>query len=293
MDRQPSSAERHATFRTLIDDDEIAVLPGCYDALSAKIIEKSGFDAAYLSGAGVSNTKLGIADTGFVTQTEIRERIRYIADAVSIPLFSDADEGYGNALQVRRTVESYEREGASALHIEDQQFPKRCGHFEGKELVPTGEMCTKIEAALDARNDDDFVIAARTDARAVEGIEAAIERANAYADVGADLIFPEAPEDESELRRFAREIDAPVMANMVEYGKTPILPAQRLEEFGYDLVIFPNSLLRASMVTMVETAEHIGETGTTDDILDSIASFDLRNELTDLDYVNDLEERYT
>lgn len=283
---------RNTELRQLIDREEIAVLPGSYDALSAKIVEKAGFDAVYLSGAGVSNTKLGIADTGFVTQTEMRRRIEYVAEAVSIPVFSDADEGYGNPLHVRRTVRAYEREGASALHIEDQTFPKKCGHFEGKELVPTEEMATKVEAAVEAREDDDFVIVARTDARAVEGIDAAIERANAYADAGADVIFPEAPQDEGEMRTFCEEIDAPVMANMVEYGKTPMFTAEELEEFGFDLVIFPNSLMRAAMVTMVDTAEHIQEEGTTGDILDQIASFDLRNELTDYDRVKELEERY-
>jgi len=284
---------RHRHLRESIESDEIAVLPGCYDALSAKVVEKAGFDAVYLSGAGVSNTKLGIADTGFTTQTEMREQIEYVTDAVDVPLFSDADEGYGNALHVRRTVRAYEKAGASALHLEDQSFPKKCGHFEGKELIDATEMVRKVEAAVDARRDDDFVVCARTDARAVEGVEAAIERANAYADAGADLIFPEAPQDESEMRRFADEIDAPVMANMVEYGKTPMLPADRIEELGFALVIFPNSLMRASMVTMVEMADHIRETGTTGDVLDDIASFELRNDLTDYDRVKALEERYS
>lgn len=279
-------------FRDLIDSNDITILPGCYDALSAKIIEKAGFDAAYLSGAGVSNTKLGIADTGFVTQTEMRRQIEYVTDAISIPLFSDADEGYGNPLHVRRTVQAYEREGASALHVEDQTFPKKCGHFDDKELLPAEEMIQKLEAALEAREDPAFTIVARTDARAVEGIDAAIDRANAYADAGADLIFPEAPQDREEMKRFCEEIDAPVMANMVEYGKTPMVPAEELETIGFDLVIFPNSLVRAAMVTMVDVAEHIDDTGTTGDILDQIASFDLRNELTDYERVKELEKRY-
>jgi methylisocitrate lyase len=186
--------DRNRRLRDLIEADDIAVLPGAYDALSAKVIEKAGFDAVYLSGAGVSNTRLGIADTGFVTQTEMRRQIEYVTDAIDLPLFSDADEGYGNALHVRRTVRAYEREGASGLHLEDQEFPKKCGHFEDKSLIPTEEMLRKVEAAVDARSDPDFTIAARTDARAVEGLDAAIERANAYADAGADLIFPEAPE---------------------------------------------------------------------------------------------------
>lgn len=285
-------ANCNESFRELIEREEIAVVPGCYDALSAKIIEKAGFEAAYLSGAGVSNTRLGIADTGFVTQTEMRRQIEYVTDALSIPLFSDADEGYGNPLHVRRTVQAYEREGASALHIEDQTFPKKCGHFEGKELLPTGEMVRKVEAAVEARSDPAFTIVARTDARAVEGIDAAIDRANAYVEAGADLIFPEAPQNREEMERFCEGIDAPTMANMVEYGKTPMLPADELEAIGFDLVIFPNSLLRAGMVSMVEVADHIAETGTTGDILDDIASFDLRNELTDYEWVTELEERY-
>lgn len=285
-------ADRNALLRGRIEDDEIVVLPGCFDALSAKIVEKAGFDAVYLSGAGVSNTMLGIADVGFVTQTEMRRRIEYVTDAVSIPVFSDADEGYGNPLHVRRTVKAYENEGASALHIEDQAFPKKCGHFEDKELIPTDEMVRKVEAAVEAREDPNFTVVARTDARAVEGVDAAIERANAYADAGADLVFPEAPKDETEMRRLCEEIDAPVMANMVEYGKTPMKTANELDELGFELVIFPNSLLRAAMVTMVNTADHIKEAGTTDDMLDRIASFDLRNELTDYTRVKELEKQY-
>lgn len=285
-------ADRNAALRELVEADGIAVLPGCYDALSAKIVEKAGFEAVYLSGAGVSNTTLGIADVGLTTQTEMRRQVEYVTDAVSIPVFADADEGYGNPLHVRRTVEAYEREGASALHLEDQAFPKRCGHFEGKELIPTERMVRKVEAAVEAREDPNLTIVARTDARAVEGVDGAIERANAYAAAGADVTFPEAPRDESELARFASAIDGPVMANMVEDGETPMVPADRLEDLGVALVIFPNSLLRAAMVTMVDLADHLREAGTTGDVLDRIADFDLRNELTDLERVRELEERY-
>lgn len=285
--------DRNAAFAALIEREEIAVVPGCYDALSGKILEKAGFDAVYLSGAGVSNTTLGIADTGLVTQTDMRRQVEYLTDAVTVPVFSDADEGYGNPLHVRRTVQAYEREGASGLHIEDQSFPKRCGHFEDKSLIGAGEMERKIEAAIDARTDPQFVVVARTDARAVEGMDAAIKRANRYVDAGADMIFPEAPRTEAEMRRFCDEIDGPVMANMVEYGKTPPKTASELEAIGFDLVIFPNSLLRAAMQTMVETAAHIREAGTTGDILDRIASFDVRNDLTDKDQVDALERRYS
>jgi methylisocitrate lyase len=220
------------------------------------------------------------------------DQIRTICSAVSVPVIADADTGYGNALHVYRTVKEYERSGLSGLHIEDQDFPKRCGHFDGKQLIPTDEMVTKIRAACDAREDEHFTIIARTDARAVDGVQAAIDRSNAYADAGADMIFPEAPQNEDEMARFCTEIDAPVMANMVEYGKTPQKTAAELEALGFDLVIFPNSLMRAAMETMVDTAAHIKETGTTGDILDDIADFELRNELTDFEWVNSLEERY-
>lgn len=277
------------SFRDLIEQDTIAVVPGCYDALTAKIIAKQGFDAVYVSGAGVSNTKLGIADVGLTHQGEMVDQVAHIAEAVDVPVFADADTGYGNALHVRRTVHLYEQAGAAALHIEDQAFPKRCGHFDGKELVPADEMAAKIRAAVDAR--DDLIVVARTDARAVDGVDEAIERSNAYVEAGADMVFPEAPRDRSEMERFCTEIDAPVMANMVEDGKTPMLPADELESIGFDLVIFPNSMLRAAMVTMQQVAEHIKEEGTTAD-LEGIADFDLRNALTDYDDVKELEERY-
>ncbi|MDX1745738.1 MAG: oxaloacetate decarboxylase [Halobacteriales archaeon] len=285
--------DRHNRLRELLDAPEIAVLPGCYDALSAKIVEKAGFDAVYLSGAGVSNTKLGLADLGLTTLTEMVERVGEVAGAVSVPVVSDADTGYGNPLHVRRTVELYERAGASALHLEDQSFPKKCGHFDDKRLVPADELIRKVEAAVDARHDSGFTIIARTDARAVEGIDAAIERSNAYADAGADLIFPEAPQSKEEMARFCDEIDAPVMANMVEDGKTPLLSADELGEIGYDLVIFPNSLLRGAMTTMVELAGHLRETGSTLDVEDRIANFELRNDLTDYERLRELEARYS
>jgi 2-methylisocitrate lyase-like PEP mutase family enzyme len=282
----------NAQFRELLDRDAIAVLPGCYDALSAHIIEHVGFDAVYVSGAGVSNTKLGLADVGLTTLSEMRDRLTYIRERVSVPIFADADTGYGNPIHVRRTVQAYEQAGVSALHLEDQQFPKQCGHFEDKRVIPTDEMRQKIIAALDARNDSAFTIVARTDARAVDGMDEAIDRANVYADAGADVIFPEAPQNETEMQRFCAEIDAPVMANMVEYGKTPLLSVSELDDIGFDLVIFPNSLLRSTMVAMLDTAKHIQSEGGTSDALDEIASFELRNELTEYESIRDLAAQY-
>lgn len=285
--------ERNKKFRRLIEADDIVVVPGSYDSLSAKILEKQGFDAVYMSGAGVSNTKLGLADLGLTTYSEMVDRVRYISEAVSIPVFADADTGFGNPLHVRRTIKGYENAGASGLHLEDQSFPKKCGHFDDKSVIPIDEMVKKIEAAADARTDDEFMIVARTDARAVEGMDAAIERSQEYLNAGADLIFPEAPQNKSDMREFNEKISGPTMANMVEYGKTPLYSADELEEVGYDLVIFPNSLLRTAMLAMSETAEHIYETGEVEDILTDIASFDLRNTLTDYDELIRLENTYS
>lgn len=286
------SEETNDRFRELLEQDSIAVLPGCYDALSAHIVEHVGFDAVYVSGAGVSNTKLGLADVGLITLSEMRDRLTYIRERVSVPIFSDADTGFGNPVHVRRTIQAYEQAGVSALHIEDQEFPKQCGHFEDKAVISLDDMRQKIIAARDARNDSAFTIVARTDARAVEGMDEAIDRANAYADAGADVIFPEAPQSKAEMQRFCDEIHAPVMANMVEYGKTPLLPASELEDIGYDLVIFPNSLLRSAMVAMLDTAEHIESEEGTSDMLNEIADFKLRNELTDYEHIMDLSSKY-
>lgn len=285
-------SERNIRFQNLVEQEDIVVVPGCFDALSARILEQQGSDAVYVSGAGVSNTKLGIADVGLVTQTEMCEQVQYVSEKVDVPVFADADTGYGNPVHVRRTVQLYEQVGVSALHIEDQAFPKKCGHFDGKQLIPVEDMAAKVRAAVDAREHDDFTVVARTDARAVDGVDAAIERANAYVDAGADMVFPEAPESKEEMQRFVDDIDAPVMANMVEDGKTPLLDAEALEEIGFALVIFPNSLLRAAMVAMQETAEHLAEHGSTAAIVDRIADFDLRNALTDYEQVTELEDRY-
>ncbi len=285
-------AARNETLRNLVEQEEIAVLPGCYDALTAKIIQKSGFNAAYIIGAGISNTKLGLADVGLTSFGEMRDHIQYIVEAVDIPVFADADTGYGNPLHVQRTVKAYEQAGVSALHIEDQKFPKKCGHFEDKKLISEGGMVAKIKAAVDARTDENFLICARTDARAVDGVDAAIQRANVYVEAGADMVFPEAPQSKAEMKRFCQEIKAPVMANMVEYGKTPLLSVEELQEMGYDLVIFPNTLLRAAMLTMLKTAERLKKFGDVNPFLEDIATFDLRNELTDYASLKRLEEQY-
>lgn len=266
-------------LRDLLAGPDIVVAPGAYDALTARLVEAAGFPAVYLSGAGVSYSMLARRDVGLVTMTEMVQRLEWITDAVSVPVIADADTGYGGPDNVRRTVQAYERAGAAALQIEDQDFPKRCGHLEGKRVVPVEEMVARLEIALEARRSDDTVIIARTDARSVEGWDQALERAVRYAEVGADVIFVEAPLSEDELARIPRAVPAPVMANMVEGGKTPLVPAGRLQEMGFRLVIFPNSLTRLLVGSGQRLLAELRDTGTTQGWRDRMADFAALNRL--------------
>jgi 2-methylisocitrate lyase-like PEP mutase family enzyme len=225
----------------------IVVAPGVYDALTALIAERAGFEALYVSGAAIAYTRLGRPDIGLVSMSEVVQTVALIRDRVGVPLIVDADTGYGNALNVERTVRLLERAGAGAIQIEDQDFPKRCGHLEQKTLVSAGEMAGKIKAATDARASADTLLIARTDAVAVEGLERALARAALYRDAGADLLFIEAPRHREELARITAHLgkSVPLMANMVEGGKTPVLPASELETLGFALVIFPGAIVRA------------------------------------------------
>ena len=225
----------------------IVVAPGVYDAFTALLATKAGFTALYVSGAAIAYTRLGRPDIGLVSVTEVAQTVAMIRDRVAAHLIVDADTGYGNALNVGRTVREFERVGANAIQIEDQDFPKRCGHLDGKALVPTAEMCGKLRAALDARRARDTLIIARTDAIAVEGFDRAIERAISYREAGADILFVEAPRTHDDLARITAALGgrAPLMANMVEGGKTPLLSAAELEAIGFALVIFPGGIVRA------------------------------------------------
>jgi 2-methylisocitrate lyase-like PEP mutase family enzyme len=225
----------------------IVVAPGVYDAFTALVATQAGFAALYVSGAAIAYTRLGRPDVGLVSVTEVAQTVAMIRDRVAAHLVVDADTGYGNALNVARTVREFERVGANAIQIEDQDFPKRCGHLDGKALVPAAEMCGKIRAALDARRARDTLIIARTDAIAVEGFDRAIERAISYREAGADILFVEAPRTHDDLARIAAALGgrAPLMANMVEGGKTPLLSAAELEAIGFALVIFPGGIVRA------------------------------------------------
>lgn len=279
-------------FREMVMADEILVAPGAYDAVSAKLIEQAGGDVVYMSGSSVSTTTHGYPDVGLTTLTEMTRRARQMATAVDIPVFCDADTGYGNPINVRRTVEEYEVAGAAGIHLEDQVFPKRCGHFEGKDVIPSEEMEQKLRAAVDARSDDDFVIIARTDARTVEGFDAAIDRSNAYVGAGADVIFFEAPESRDEVAAAADQIDAPLLANMTEGGKTPMVSAEELEELGFDIVIFPATGFKAMLKTLQTVYGEIIETGSQTGVMDELVTWEGRNEVTGLAEIAELEERY-
>jgi carboxyphosphoenolpyruvate mutase len=255
---------RHtAKLKTMITDPEILVAPSAYDQLSAKVIEKAGFPAIHMTGSGTSASLVGYPDLGFTTISEMAQHAKNMALSVDVPVFVDADSGYGNALNVVRTVREFERAGIAGMHIEDQVTPKRCGHLAGKRLITTAEMIGKIKAAVDTRDDDDFVIIARTDAREQLGMGEAIRRANAYAEAGADCIFLEAPLTQEELAMVRAEVDAPLLANMVEGGKTPWLTAKELEALGYGVVIYPLSGWMAAAGVLAKLMAELRQTGTT------------------------------
>ncbi len=239
------------TLKARLAQPEILVAPGVYDGLTATLAEQAGFEALYLSGAAVSYTRLGRPDIGLATMSEMADAMALIRDRVALPVIIDADTGHGNALNAQRTMRVYERAGANALQLEDQTYPKRCGHLTDKSVIPASEMCGKIAAMADARSSDETLIIARTDAIAVEGIEAALDRAEAYLAAGADALFIEAPRSSDEMRQVVSRFRGrvPLMANMVEGGATPIATAQDLQALGFDLVIFPGGIVRAVALT--------------------------------------------
>lgn len=281
------------SLRQRLSMPEILVTPGAYDALTARLIEAAGFEAVYLSGAGVSYSSLGQPDVGLITQTEMVERVTSVVSAISLPLIADGDTGYGNAINLMRTVQLFEQAGAAAIQIEDQQFPKRCGHLSGKELIPADEMVGKIQAALSARQSDEFLIIARTDARALAGLDEAIRRARSYVDAGADVLFVESPSSRNELRAVGGAFpDVVLMANMVEGGKTPLLSADELQDLGYSLVIFPNSLTRRFARAGMDLLAELKARGTTRHQLDQMMLFAELNQLLGIERYRELERTY-
>jgi methylisocitrate lyase len=255
---------RASQIRELIAKGTV-MLPGVPNAATARQVERAGFDAVYISGAGMANATAGVPDIGLLTLTEVVQLAGYVANAVAIPAIVDADTGFGGAENVARTVRELERAGLAGCHIEDQEFPKRCGHLAGKDLVDVDEMVGKIRAALEARRDPDFLIVARADGRSVEDFDSTVKRARSYVGAGADAIFPEALQSVDEFRDFAKEIEAPLLANMTEFGKSPLLSIQELSDFGYRMVIFPMSAFRVSMKASEEFLGDLKERGTQSD----------------------------
>lgn len=279
-------------FRALIDADDILIAPGAYDAASAKLVEQANAEVVYMSGSSVSTTTHGYPDVGLTTLTEMTTRARQMVNAVDLPVFCDADTGYGNPINVRRTVEEFEAAGAAGIHLEDQVFPKKCGHFDGKTVISQRAMVQKLRAAVDARKNDEFVLIARTDARAVNGFDDAIERSLAYREAGADVIFFEAPESTDELERAADRIDAPLLANMTEGGKTPMLSAADLEDLGYAIALFPATGFKAMLKALQEVYGEIVDAGSQAEVMDRLVSWEGRNDVTGLDEIMALEQRY-
>lgn len=260
-------AERRAKFRELLAGDQIVQFPGAINPINAQIIEQTGFEGVYISG-GAFSAAMGLPDIGLTTLTEVADHGRNIARVTNLPTFIDADTGWGEAMNVARTIQEFEDAGISGMHLEDQVNPKRCGHLDGKEVVPTELMLRRITAAVNERRDDSFVICARTDAAGVEGIDSAIERAKAYADAGADLIFTEALHTPADFEKFRAAVDTPLLANMTEFGKTELLSAQTLQDIGYNAVIYPVTTLRIAMGQVEAALSDIAETGTQADWVD-------------------------
>lgn len=280
-----------ARLRKLMKGPDILVLPGAHDVLSAKLMEQAGFPVVFTSGFGLSASALGIPDIGLLTMTETLDRVKRIVDAVDVPVVADMDTGYGNPVNVVRTVQECVRLGAGGIILEDQLWPKRCGHMEGKSVIPMEDHFQKIRAAAFARGDSGLVIIARTDARAVSGLDEAIRRGHAYADAGADVIFIEAPQSIDELTTIGESFDVPLFANMIEGGKTPFLSAAELERLGFKMVVYPLSGLFAATRAIQEVARHLKETGTTAGYGRMVA-FDEFEDVIGLNGFRELEARF-
>ena len=279
-------------LRTLLAPGAGLLLPGAGNALTARLVESAGFPAVYLTGAGISNWWLGAPDIGLTSAAEVAAHIAACREAVSIPIVADGDTGFGNAVNLVRTVKMFERAGAGAIQIEDQVYPKRCGHFEGKAVVPPGEFVQKIKAAVDTRSSSDFLVIARTDARAVEGFDAALDRAAAYREAGADLLFVEAPANTAELREIPRRLPGPHLCNIVHGGKTPMLPRDELAAMGYAGILYANAALQAAMLAMQRTLLHLQQTGSLAGAEELLIGFAERQAAVDFDRWSALEQRY-
>jgi len=280
------------TLKQLLKRNKLLVAPGCFDGLSARLVQEAGFEAAYLSGGAVARS-MGIPDIGLVTMSESIERAVQVVSAINIPIIADADTGYGNAVNLVRSVREFERAGVSAIHIEDQITPKRCGHLDGKEVISLEEMELKLKAALAARTDPDFAIIARTDARGVNGFEDAVKRANAFAKLGVDAVFFEAPQSEEELAQIPKRVpNVPLLVNVFKGGKTPMLPMDRLEQMGFRIAIYPSETQRAAIHAMRSALSTLKKEGTTESIDANLTTFKDRDKVVGLDNWNKIEREF-
>ena len=281
------------SFRKLLyNDSKPLVVPGVYDAIGARIAQKVGFKAMFQTGYGTSATLLGMPDYGFIGSTETVENARRICQAVSVPVIVDADTGYGNPLSVWKLVRELEAAGASGIFLEDQKWPKRCGHMTGKEVITKEEYAEKLRAALDARKNKDFIIVARTDARAPEGLDSAIERGLEYKKNGADAIFVEAPKSIAEMKKIGLSINAPLVANMIEGGATPLLSATKLHEMGFKLILYPLSILFANAFASLQILRELRKSGTTVRFKKNLVLFEQFNDIVDLAKFRKMEKKY-
>ena len=288
-----TAPERRRFLRDRLERRDALLVPGAGNALTARIIQDAGFEAVYVTGAGIANTLLGVPDIGLVTLTELAATTEAISEICPLPLIVDIDTGFGNAVNTYRTVRVLERAGACALQIEDQDFPKRCGHFGGKAVIPAHEMTAKIRAAADARDDENLLIIARTDARAIDGLDATLERAGRFIDAGADLTFVEAPVSEDEMRAITARLAVPQVANMVVGGRTPLLPQAALADIGFSLVLYANAPLQAAMRAMSGVLEALKRDGGLDNVIGQLADFEERQRLVGKGFYDALERKYT
>jgi methylisocitrate lyase len=277
---------------SMIKSKKPLVIPGVYDAIGAKIAEKVGFDAMFQTGYGTSATLFGMPDYGFIGAAETIDNARRISNAISVPLIVDSDTGYGNALSVWKLVKELESAGAAGIFLEDQKWPKRCGHMQGKEIIPQEEYTEKLGAAIDARENKDFIIVARTDSRAIEGLEAAIERGLQNKKTGADAVFIEAPRSLDEMKKIGKGIRAPLVANMIEGGATPINSAQTLNKIGFNIILYPLSVLFANTFATMNILQELKNTGTTAKYKQKVINFDQFNNLVELDKFKKMETKY-
>lgn len=284
--------KRTTILRRLLQGPEVIVAPGAADPMTARLVERAGFAAVYMTGSGTSLARYGFPDVGLVTLTEMVENARTIARAVTVPVIADADTGYGNVLNVRRTIREYEAAGVAAIHIEDQVFPKKCGHLAGKRVIPKAEMVQKVRAACEAREDPDFVIIARCDALAVAGLEEALGRGRAYAEAGADIVFIESPRTMEEIEAIGRAFDVPLLYNMSTSGKTPALSAEELRRLGYRVMILPNFTTLAAIKGIRDVLAEIKRTGSVATLGEKCATFREFMELAGLPEIQEAEIRY-